>query len=104
LKMRGENGPAWNGGTSKGDYNDGFPPFLKRKIKMRDNCLCQLCFVPTSWEKLHVHHIDYNKYNNEEWNLITLCNTCHSLTNHYREWFTHYFQKVMRPKLILRVA
>ena len=41
-------------------------------------------------KKLSIHHIDYNKENNEITNLTSLCNSCHSKTNHDRDyWFAY---------------
>lgn len=40
---------------------------------------------------LDVHHIDYNKKNNNEDNLITLCLHCHSRTNYNRDYWKEYF-------------
>lgn len=44
----------------------------------RDNYTCQKC---GSKDDIHIHHIDWNKENNELGNLILLCNSCH-LTLH----------------------
>jgi 5-methylcytosine-specific restriction endonuclease McrA/mannose-6-phosphate isomerase-like protein (cupin superfamily) len=69
-------------------YARGFNRGLKDKIKKRDGNCCQLC---GETEDLHVHHIDYNKKNNEEGNLITLCRKCHNITNFNREFWTQVF-------------
>lgn len=45
-----------------------------------------------------VHHIDYNKQNNNPENLITLCNRCNSKVNFNREYWTQYFQEIMFRK------
>lgn len=45
---------------------------------------CQRCgknFSGKKSGKLDVHHIDCNKYNNEEGNLISLCKSCHAKTH-----------------------
>jgi hypothetical protein len=69
-------------------YSFGFNKTLKNKIKERDNNCCQLCGAS---KDLHVHHIDYNKKNKEENNLITLCRKCHNITNYNREFWTQVF-------------
>lgn len=61
---------------------------FKDKIKKRDNYSCQLC---NNSENLHIHHIDYNKQNLNEWNLLTLCQKCHNITNHNRQFWTQVF-------------
>lgn len=74
------------GSTHK--YGFGFNKKLKTKIKERDGKCCQLC---GETHKLEVHHIDYDKNNNEENNLITLCRRCHCITNHNRGFWTQVF-------------
>lgn len=69
-------------------YARGFNKGLKDRIKERDGNCCQLC---SETEDLHVHHIDYNKKNNGDNNLITLCKKCHNITNFNREFWTQVF-------------
>jgi hypothetical protein len=47
---------------------------------------------------LPVHHIDYDKKNNDERNLITLCISCHSKTNANREYWIEYLKPIMEKK------
>lgn len=49
---------------------------------------------------LHIHHIDYNKDNCEEENLITLCSSCHGRTNpyHARGKFIKLFKIIKNDK------
>lgn len=86
----GENSVLWKGGVSFEPYGIEFDRPLKKKIRIRDNYTCQLCnkTVRKLNERLAVHHIDYDKQNNDESNLISLCNSCHSKTNFYRAYFT----------------
>ena len=49
---------------------------IREKILKRDNYKCTNPKCKSS-ENLAVHHIDRNKENNSETNLITLCNKCH---------------------------
>ena len=80
-RMSGENNPAWRGGHYI-FYPPEFSKRLRLKIKDRDKHKCSLC--ENSLDILHVHHIDYNKCNNNFSNLITLCPTCHIRTNFNR--------------------
>jgi len=50
-------------------------------------------------KKFPVHHIDYDKNNNTEENLITLCWSCHSKTIFSRQKWTDYFETMMKEKL-----
>ena len=48
--------------------------------------------------KFHIHHIDYDKKNSVEMNLITLCAKCHSKTNYKRDNWKTYFKPIMEEK------
>jgi len=72
-----EDNPNWKGGKSFEKYSDKFTLELKRKIRKRDNNECQICFMRKYGRELDVHHIDYDKKNNKETNLISLCKPCH---------------------------
>jgi hypothetical protein len=46
---------------------------------------------------LEVHHIDYNKKNCKEENLITLCKWCNLRANYNRNyWKTYYQNKLLQ--------
>jgi len=89
LPLKGDKNPMWKGGISYEDYSLDFSPSLKRKIRERDNFQCQICLSPSRI----VHHIDYNKKNSCPENLIVLCKTHHSQTNHHREKWIKFFQE-----------
>ena len=46
--------------------------------------------------KLNIHHIDYNKQNCNEENLITLCDKCHCRTNFNRDYWFTYFTELLK--------
>jgi hypothetical protein len=50
---------------------------LREKIRERDERCCQKCWVIEDFPKLQVHHIDHDKQNLSENNLISLCLSCH---------------------------
>ena len=85
----GKNNPNWKGGISDYPYPEEWTEELKTKIRKRDLFVCQLCGL-TGW---HIHHIDYDKDNCLENNLITLCHSCHSKTNFNREVWKKYFEE-----------
>jgi len=64
----------------------------------RDNHTCQKC---GSKDDIHIHHIDWNKENNELDNLILLCNSCHLTLHNFvperfrREIFDEFMQNVI---------
>lgn len=87
-RNNGNNKEITNNVDGKHKYGFGFNNKLKKKIKERDGNCCQLC---GETKKLEVHHIDYDKNNNEENNLITLCRKCHGITNYNRGFWTQVF-------------
>ena len=92
ARMSGEGNPAWAGGLSYEPYSEAFSPALRRRVRERDGFVCQLCFVPENGRKHEVHHIDYDKKNSHESNLITLCKSCHARTSIDRGFWTRHFQ------------
>ena len=87
VAQSGKKAPNWKGGISFEPYPSVFNNKLKNKIGKRDNFICQICGKGNS---NHIHHIDYNKENCEERNLITTCIKCHGKTNYNRGiWFQH---------------
>ena len=96
----GKNNPNYVDGTSNHYSFD----FLKLRdlIRVRDNYTCQNCgmteeeHLTVIGKNLHVHHIDYNKKNNVEDNLITLCNWCNIRANKNKNyWKETYTNKIL---------
>jgi len=88
-KISGEKNGSWKGGITNNPYDDRFTEELKTKVRVRDKFTCAIC-------KKHgycVHHIDYNKQNSSEENLITLCISDHMKTNFNRESWIEFFNK-----------
>ncbi len=79
-----KNNPNWRGGKSFEEYPPEFNNELKARIRARDNNQCQLCGIFEDYKAHDVHHIDYDKENNDDLNLITLCKQHHSATNSNR--------------------
>lgn len=100
---KGNKNPNWKGGLSKQPWPFEFDNDLKEKIRERDNHICQGCGKSesnnTHKRKLSVHHIDYNKKNCNESNLISLCIKCHGETNQTRDYWYAYYTYVMDNKL-----
>jgi hypothetical protein len=74
-----EKSPNWKGGIScyYKDYTLKYRD-LRNKIRERDNNTCQKCFKQQFKPKLIVHHKDFNKKNDNEDNLISVCRRCHT--------------------------
>jgi len=43
-------------------------------------------------KRILIHHIDYDKQNCNENNLITVCNSCNSKVNYNRDYWFVYFK------------
>ena len=94
--LYGPQSPNWKGGYSHRDYRKGpikFTEEVRVRIRDRDDYTCQEC---GEYGK-DVHHIDYNKSNNDDLNLITLCHRCHMKTNgpKDRSLFTDRYNSVL---------
>lgn len=87
--------------TKVNGYSNGFNTELKKRIRKRDKYTCQNCGITEKESKqlhnrkLTIHHINYHKPDLDDYNLISLCNDCHVLTNTNRE----YWQKLFTDKL-----
>lgn len=79
--LKGEKNANWKGGIARLPYTYEFT-IIKPKIINRDK-FCQIC------GKLgkYVHHIDYNKKNDNKSNLIYLCSSCHTKTNFNKRYW-----------------
>lgn len=81
------------GGDFSSVYGIEWTQKLKNRIRGRDFLRCQLCGILQEDRSHDVHHIDYDKMNNQECNLITLCYKCHAKTNSkQREEWKQYFK------------
>lgn len=84
LECTGEKHWNWQGGIYD-PYPSDWNRWTKGKVRDRDGNICQVCFSSHPTVKLDVHHIDYNKKNCKEDNLITLCHGCHTRTSHKKD-------------------
>ena len=97
-KLSGPNNPRWLGGIAYTGYAPGFSRSLKRKIRKRDQYMCQLC-AKTEKElgyPLSVHHSDYDKTNHSENYLFATCKACNSRVNSNRDVWSAYFATLAR--------
>ena len=97
-KTKGQNNPNWQGGKSFEEYPQEFNKELKKQILRRDTYTCKFPNCNGIHDRLHVHHIDYNKQNNNPENLITLGNSCHMKTNFNRIYWAEFFKNILIGK------
>lgn len=99
---RGQEHYNWLGGISFEPYGLDFNKKLREQIRKRDDYICQECYIHQNNLKgrLIVHHIDYNKKNNNLNNLISLCRKCHAISNYNRKhWQEHFKMKMLIKEL-----
>ena len=96
ISQAGERNAMWRGGISFGEYHKDFSESIKRFIKKRDNYKCMNLDCSKKFKTLHVHHIDYDKKNTCEKNLITVCVSCHGKTMINREYWKMYYGNIIR--------
>lgn len=87
----GKNNPVYIHGKSHEPYSEKWSENLKKLIRERDNYKCVVCHKKGN----AVHHIDYDKQNCNEDNLITLCKKHHAITNFNRDYWYAYFTYIM---------
>lgn len=90
----------WQDGKSFEPYSPEFNKELKQTILERDNYTCQNLSCSGEFTRLDIHHIDYDKLNNNLENLTALCISCHMKTNFNRFYFTEYYQNIMINRLV----
>ena len=112
LDAKGNKHPNFNNWSSREPYGKEFSPELKEYIRQKYQYRCQECFrhqeelfrVVRGGKKRHynlyIHHIDYNKQNNNPINLISLCIRCHIITNKNRIFWQRYFTMYQFIKLL----
>ena len=94
----GELSPNWQNGISFEKYGIEFNKELKQQILERDNYTCQCPDCEYKTDALDLHHIDYNKKNNNPENIITLCDNCHAKTfgKKKRQYWTEFYQSIIK--------
>ena len=97
IKMHGADNSNWNGGISRLPYPWNFKK-ISKSILERDGYACQNPSCEKKDDRLVTHHVDYNKENCEDYNLITLCCICNSKANFHREKWEKYYMAVQYKK------
>lgn len=90
----GENNSNWNDGISRLPYPYNWQK-ISKAIRRRDGNKCQNPNCK-GHPKIDVHHIDYDKMNVADDNLITLCTVCNSKANFNRDKWKEYYSEIVR--------
>ncbi len=98
--LQGDKNGMWKGGITPIHYPSEFTEELKESIRERDGHICQYPECGKTEEenngrKLSVHHVDYNKQNCADDNLISLCCVCHRKIELNREYCKQLFQQLV---------
>lgn len=99
-RWKGENNPGYIHGNHSRQWPKEFSKKLRTQIRKRDGYICQLCYKMLSVRSrmVDVHHIDYDKHNNDPSNLITLCRSCHAKTNFNRDSWQNHFETLQSQR------
>ena len=101
IAHRGKKSSWYIHGEGNEPYLPEFNKILKEKIRRRDGHKCMLCgitehdHIKETGKVLSIHHIDYDKKNNNEHNLITLCTKCNLKVNKNIEYWIEYFTRAI---------
>ena len=109
VHLYGDLSPTFIDGRSYLPYTTEFNSELREFIRKRDAYTCQNPECNMTEEEhlivygrvLHVHHIDYDKQNCQESNLISLCVSCNVRANSNRKyWQDIYTKKIVEGNLL----
>ncbi|MFA5715660.1 MAG: NUMOD3 domain-containing DNA-binding protein [Candidatus Paceibacterota bacterium] len=97
---KGEKGPAWKGGISFEPYCPKFNNEFKERVRAFFGHKCVECGMSEeeNGNKLSIHHVTYNKKvccDGAVPLFVPLCNSCHSKTNHNREFWDYWFTEMI---------
>ena len=104
---KGKNNGRYIDGRSLEIYPSEYTPYLRQKIRKRDNYTCQKCYIIEEEHIkiygaiLDIHHIDYDKQNCNEGNLITLCHKCNLRVNYNRKYWENYFSSIISDLILV---
>lgn len=99
--LRGERANNWKGGIAFAPYCEKFNNEFKERVRAFFDNKCVLCGLNQSENKrnkLHVHHVHYDKSSccsDAPRMFVALCNSCHSKTNYNREYWQNLFESII---------
>lgn len=99
--MKGDGNPNWSGGLSRFPYPWDFRETSKKVIE-RDGFICQNPGCDGTDERLTTHHINYDKQDCSQENLICLCSSCNSKANFGRSEWQRFYESLMSGRVLNR--
>ena len=101
-KFAGEKSWFWKGGLSFEPYCIKFNNEFRERVRAFFGYRCVECGVLQSVKKLSVHHVNFRKDSccspDAPRLFVPLCKSCHSKTNHRREYWEHHFTEMITEK------
>lgn len=94
----GDGNPNWNGGISRRPYPWNFRE-ISRAVIARDGGKCQSPECRGVDARMTTHHINYDKTDCRDQNLIALCSSCNTRANFNRREWQHFYEKLMATRL-----
>ncbi|MFW6225814.1 MAG: hypothetical protein ACOC3V_02495 [bacterium] len=95
CKLKGKRNPGYIDGRKYFGDNTYTKLFYdneyRKEIIIKQNYICPICNKELE-QPAHLHHIDYNKDNDNNDNLIFLHHSCHMKTNFDRDFWEIFFQ------------
>jgi len=97
-QWKGSNSPHYTGGVVRVGYGKKFNERLRERIRKRDRYRCVVCGKAERSRKICIHHIDYDRFNNNPLNLVTLCFHHHGKTTKKseRDWWYFLLSNLVR--------
>lgn len=89
-QQSGSGNGNWRGGLSRQPYPWDFR-FISRAIIARDGFVCSNPGCAGADPRMTAHHIDYDKGNCDQANLIALCSACNSKANFNRPHWQRFY-------------
>lgn len=96
-RQSGSQNANWNGGLSRLPYPWNFRE-ISRRVIARDGYVCQGPECGGSDRRLTTHHINYQKSDCRDENLIALCSSCNSKANFGRERWEQVYTELLAKK------
>jgi len=92
-------GHNWKGGISINEYCELFSnKEFREMIFERDGYICLKPACSKKSSHLYIHHINYNKKDCSNFNLISICVCCNSEANFERDWHQSWYDAILRRR------
>jgi hypothetical protein len=94
FAFTGSKHPNWRGGISYEPYCVLFNDEFKERVRKFFGYICVECGKPQNGERLHIHHVNFDKQsccNDTTPLFVPLCRSCHGRTQGNRQYWERHF-------------